>query len=428
MSCKPKILIVAFENWSAIARLPKALQHAGFDVAAICPGNSYIGTTRYLDRLFAFDPRCGETGLLRLFREILGVWDAQLIVPGDERTLFFFHKIIQTDSQGALLDGAMEDLIFSFGNLDWHVEAVSKRLTLQTAARLGIRTPRFARLLSLPHAISCANKFGWPVVLKKSSGFAGQGVWFCKNEEELTGTYHEVNRPGYWDTIPLLYPFRIGSSSRRACLSDDSLTVNEAVRGVPAAVAVVAANGKMLGAVAALKVKCHPDAKSPSSVMRFIRNESMFEAAQKLVNHWGVTGFVGFDFIVDDNGAAYLLECNPRPTPLSYMGRQSGCDLCLCLRQYLTGESIPAPSAPSHEFVAHFPNEWQRDSESPYLHEAYHDVPWDDPALFYKLVTDSKKGQNDSSLEDPGHRSFKGVRRYLSGLRNTYITGKTLLR
>ncbi|HEY1791176.1 MAG TPA: hypothetical protein VGJ73_23720 [Verrucomicrobiae bacterium] len=405
----------------AIARLPKALQCAGFEVGVLCPEMSFIGSTRYLDRLFTYDPRCGETGVIKLFLESLAVWDAQLIVPGDERTLFFFHKMIQADREGALLDGALEDLIFSFGNLDWHVEAVSKRLTLQTAARLGIRTPRFARPISLPHALSCAKKFGWPVVLKKSSSFAGHGVWFCENEGELTLTYHEIDDPGHWDLIPMLHPFRTGGSPGRPCLSDDSFTVNEAISGIPAAVAVVAAHGKILGGVAALKVKCHPDAKSPSSVLRFINNEYMFEAAQKLVSHWSATGFIGFDFMIDDHGVVYLLECNPRPTPLSYMGEHSGCDLCLCLRQYLTGGNIPVPSAPSHEFVAHFPNEWQRDNESQYLHEAYHDVPWDDPALFYKLVADSQKAQSHS-------RSFKAVRRYLSGLRDTYITGRALLR
>jgi hypothetical protein len=424
VSCKPKILIVTFENWVAIARLPKALQRAGFEVAVICPENSYIGTTRYLDRLFTYDSRCGETGVLKLILESLEVWDTQLIVPGDERTLLFFHKMIQTDREGTLLDGALEDLIFSFGNLDWHVEAVSKRLTLQTATRLGIRTPRFARPLSLPHAVSCANKFGWPVVLKKSTSFAGQGVWFCKNEEELTVTYHEFSEPGQWDVIPMLYSLRSSSPTRRTCISDESFTVNEAIHGTPAAVAVVAANGKTLGAVAALKVKCHPDAKSPSSVMRFINNDTMLEAAQKLVRHWSATGFIGFDFIIDENGAAYLLECNPRPTPLSYLGAQCGCDLCLCLCQFLTGGTIPSPTAPRQEFVAHFPNEWQRDNESSYLHEGYHDVPWDDPALFYKLVADSKKAQHKGM----GYRPLKGVRRYLSGLRDSYITGKALLR
>jgi hypothetical protein len=33
------------------------------------------------------------------------------------------------------------------------------------------------------------------------------------------------------------------------------------------------------------------------------------------------------------------------------------------------------------DVVALFPQEWMRDPASPYLTNAFHDVPWDDPAL-----------------------------------------------
>jgi Carbamoyl-phosphate synthase L chain, ATP binding domain len=421
MPCKPKILIVAFENWTAIARLPKALQRAGFEVAAICPANSYLATTQYLDHISRFNAHCAETEVTRLLHKTLRDWKAQMIVPGDERTIFYFHKLIEADREGALLEGALETMVFSFGNLEWHSEAVSKRLTLERANWLRIKTPRSVRPKSPGHAIHCANQFGWPVVLKKSSGFAGNGVRFCKNERELTDAYHEFDDVWQGPLMPGLNPFRTEKLWwKQRSLSDDSFTVNEAIRGTPAAVAVVAVNGKVLGQSAALKVRCHPEFKSPSSVMRFVHDAGMFEAAEKLVRHWGATGFIAFDFIVDDSATTYLLECNPRPTPLSCLSAEFGCDLCLCFGHYFSGETIPSPSAPRHEFIANFPNEWLRDPESPYLRDAYHDVPWDDPALLYKLVADSKKVQTQGI----GYRSLKGVRRYLSELRETCMTGR----
>ena len=36
---------------------------------------------------------------------------------------------------------------------------------------------------------------------------------------------------------------------------------------------------------------------------------------------------------------------------------------------------------PGIEMIALFPNEWMRDPHSPFLRSAYHDVPFDDPAL-----------------------------------------------
>jgi hypothetical protein len=68
------------------------------------------------------------------------------------------------------------------------------------------------------------------------------------------------------------------------------------------------------------------------------------------------------------------------------MGWLSGSDLCLALHHHLAGIEIPAPSAPRQEVVAHFPNEWRRDPQSPYLLNAHHDVPWDDPGLLGKMV------------------------------------------
>jgi Carbamoyl-phosphate synthase L chain, ATP binding domain len=391
---KPKVLIIAFqENWVAIARLPKALQQAGFAVAALCPPNSYLAATKYLDGLFPCCSRRSGRKIFNQLKHIVHFWKPEIIVPGDERAVDFLLRLVQLHHQAKneITPEMLECLRFSFGNFNWQAAAMSKCLTLSQAATLGIKTPKFGSPSSFAEAVHLAEAFGWPVIMKKSSSFGGRGVAFCANQHELAGVYRQYAKPYWKRTLASMYANAQGwELGLNWSASDHGFTVNETIGGTPAAAAVVAVNGKILARSAALKTKCYPDFKSPSSVIQMINHEGIFAAVEKLVGHWKATGFIGFDFMVTQEGTAYLIECNPRPTPLSYLGASSGCDLCLAWRHYLTGEEKPPGPTRRHEFVVHFPNEWQRDPNSPYLQNAYHDVPWDDPPLFRRLVADLK--------------------------------------
>ena len=62
-----------------------------------------------------------------------------------------------------------------------------------------------------------------------------------------------------------------------------------------------------------------------------------------------------------------------------------GHDLTAAWIGHMNAELRVEPTAASVETVALFPNEWARDPTSPYLTEAFHDVPDDDPALLQAL-------------------------------------------
>ena len=391
---KPKVLIVALqENWVAIARLPKALQQAGFAVAALCPRNSYLAVTRYLDQFYPWCSRRSGTKLHKQLAQIVHLWQPRIIVPGDERAVRFLLGIVNLHNRGK--NGhppeLLECLRFSFGNFNWQAEATNKWLTLRRAAALGVKTPKFGLPSSFAEAVNLAESFGWPVVVKKSFSFAGNGITFCANLHELAGVYRHYHKPAWRRTLSSMFARAQGLELGQAWTAADyGFTINEVIGGTPAAAAVIAVNGKILARLAALKIKCYPDATSPSSVNQIIDHEGIFASVERLVAHWKATGFIGFDFMVTKEGEAYLIECNPRPTPLSYMGAFLGCDLCLSWRRHLSGEETPLRLTQCHKYVTHFPGEWQRDPTSPYLQKAYHDVPWDDPPLFRRLVADLK--------------------------------------
>ena len=80
------------------------------------------------------------------------------------------------------------------------------------------------------------------------------------------------------------------------------------------------------------------------------------------------------------------------PPPLSkttHRGASIGLDLCAALHAAL--HDIPNPSRSDldvgeEDFVAQFPQEWLRDTESPHLRRLRVDVPWDEPELIEAML------------------------------------------
>ena len=167
-----------------------------------------------------------------------------------------------------------------------------------------------------------------------------------------------------------------------------TLSVQKYVSGTVAGVALAALNGKTLAAYAYCKENKFPSGQGPASVIRIINRPDLVDLAARAVSYFGFPGLGGFDFILDDrDGSGLLLEFNARPGVTIHLGSLIGTDLCGSLYAALTGTAAPTPSPePPLSCIALFPNEWRRDNNSPYLHTAYHDVPWDDPQLLLHLV------------------------------------------
>jgi len=228
---------------------------------------------------------------------------------------------------------------------------------------------------------------GFPVVLKRSFGSGGNGVYICHNEAEaakVMARWHRKQKLS--DQVSLWREEFRGRQMERSWLpSDQSLTVSQFIAGECATLLAAVVDGRMLAALTAVKVQAFPDENGPSSVLRFVRVEAMRRTAETMLGHWRLTGLIGFDFILDAAGQAWLLECNPRPTPISHLGGRVGENLCAALHAGLTGTALPPAARENGLQVAQFPSELWRDPKSPYLATAFHDVPVNDPDLLNVL-------------------------------------------
>ncbi|HEV2693163.1 MAG TPA: hypothetical protein VG347_09740 [Verrucomicrobiae bacterium] len=388
MSLRPKILLLALEtSWSGAARLPRALQEAGFAVGVACRAKAYLAQTKFRDHFFLLPDKNYGQGHLAGLRTIVKAWPPDLILPMDDWTAFFLAQVHEHLAEGETADALTDLLKRSLGNPAGIFEAANKRRTIEIARHLGLRVPASAPADSAADIREFGRVHGFPVVLKRSYDNSGNGVFICHDEAQAVAMLARLHRKQRLkDEVSLWREEFRGRRMERCWLpSDQSITVNQHIVGECATLLAACLDGQMLAALSAVKVEAFPDDKGPSSVVRFVRVEEMRRTAEGMLRHWRLTGLIGFDFILDAAGQAWLLECNPRSTPIAHLGGRAGENLCAALHAGLTETPVPPPALENGWLVAHFPAELWRDPHSPHLASAFHDVPVDDPNLWAAL-------------------------------------------
>jgi biotin carboxylase len=228
-----------------------------------------------------------------------------------------------------------------------------------------------------------AEKIGYPLVLKKDFSWSGDGVKVCSDEQVLLQSL-----PTFLPKSSFAFKERLrGLLNREWFPTNKVLSMQQFIKGRPAMYALVALRGKVLAGYGAIPEHT-TSATGPSSVVRFVNNAEMTAMSTQLVEHFGYSGFCGFDFMIEETtGKAYLLECNPRPSPICHLGSKVGIDLGKALFKGLQGHPpVKFSGIVQEEVIALFPQEWKRNPSSPYLAHNNHDVPWDDPLLLSAIV------------------------------------------
>ena len=132
----------------------------------------------------------------------------------------------------------------------------------------------------------------------------------------------------------------------------------------------------------------------PASIVRVIDNPEMMLAAERLARRLCLSGFFGLDFMIEDGGnATYLIEMNPRCTPLSHLQLGRGRDLIGALGGKLLGQPLrETQPVTENELIAYYPQAWHCHSE--FLDASFQDIPEGEP----KLVEDLRRPWPDRSL------------------------------
>lgn len=360
------IIVLLNSNWTGIARLPYALSKAGWEVASFSTEDSFLAKTRYVQKRYKLDiPNLALTRLAQAIND----FKPDLLIPGCEETVRWFHNIALLNESDASTNGIsllQKIILASLGSSECYDITLSKSSMHTFATHLGLRTPPQMPATTVKDAQLAANAIGYPVVLKGEHGSAGSSVRICHTESEINNAYQEL----------------LTTNSKQ------KIDIQKYIDGEAAMCTGVVKEGTLLNSFFALKLHTHPLPTSPCSVARLSNSSEAQFTLSTLVQHLKFNGFCSCDFIVEKNTQMpYLLEFNPRPTPISALGHIFRHDLCVALAEawgYISNQ----PSIPHayRDTIALFPNEWMRDFTSPYLTSAYHDVPWHDPKLLKAYI------------------------------------------
>jgi hypothetical protein len=172
-----------------------------------------------------------------------------------------------------------------------------------------------------------------------------------------------------------------------------TISLQEYIVGRPGNRAVICWKGKVLAGISVEAVEVTHE-RGPASVVRLIDHPEMATASERMVKGLHLSGFVGFDFMIDSANEAWLLEINPRVTPICHFALADGTNLAGALFTQMKKQlprSRPAPI--DRDLIALFPNAIARSPSSDYLLSCQHDVPWEEPDLVRGALNQIRRTQ-----------------------------------
>jgi ATP-grasp domain len=382
----PRILIATTTWWPLSARLAMALAKVGCDVAAICPTGNPLLKLRNLQKRYAYH----AVTPLRSLRAAIVDAEPQLIVPCDDRAVGHLHQLYAQTADSGEPGATVRRLIErSLGAPDGYPCVDSRDKLMQLARTEGIRIPKTRLVSGQADLDAWRGDHAFPWVLKADGTWGGTGVRIAETWEEAQRAYQQLAQP---ITLPSLLirlfvnhdPFPLLPWLMR---EQAAVSVQDYVSGRPANMMLACWQGEVLASIS-VEVLSVLSKTGSSTVVRIIDNPEMTQAGLRIVRRLQLSGFCGFDFIIEEqSGSAHLIEMNARSTQLGHLQLGAGRDLPEAMRARLLG--VPPrewPAVTTNDTIAFFPQAWLIGPISPYLQSAYHDVPWIEPELVRELV------------------------------------------
>lgn len=360
------------------------LSKAGCSVSAVClAGRHPLRKTSAVDRALPY-------GALRPEASLVAAIEAtrpEIIIPCDDRAVLHLHQLhAQARTSGAAGANVAALIEHSLGSPESYPIVSARYRVLETAREEGCRVPESQPIHTLDDLRLWRAKHPLPWVLKADRTWGGGGVKVARTLEQAERFFTRiprffgtalavkrmiVNRDPFWLLPSFSYKM-------------PGIIVQSHIAGRPANCAVVCRKGKVLAGIAA-EVVSVSEPMGPAAVVRIVDNAEMMLTAERIARRLGLSGFFGLDFMIDDeNGASYLIEMNPRCTPLCHLRLGQGKDMIGALWSQLSGQPLEAaPSVTQNDLIAYFPQAWHGKSE--YLEMGFQDIPHGESDLIREL-------------------------------------------
>jgi hypothetical protein len=404
----PKVLLTETTRWAFAARLAIGLAKAGSTVSAVCPSHDPLLKTRAVRQTFHYSGLHPHDSLAAAIE----VARPRIIIPCDDFAVQHLHELHararSLGSSGSNLAALIE---YSLGSPESYPIVSARYDLLRIAQEEGLRVPDIGPVHTVDDLRSWQRQHAFPWVLKADRTFGGRGVRIVHTLEQAKRSFLELTR---------LYSARL--AIKRLCVNRDSfclrpwwngsrsaISVQSHIRGRPANCAVACWKGKILAGIGVDAVSTEGPT-GPASVVRVVDNPEMMLAAERIAGRLGLSGFFGLDFMIEEaSGATYLIEMNPRATPVCHLQLGKGRDLVGALCSQLSGQPYhETPPITQNAMIAYFPDAWNCKSE--FLRSSFQDVPQGEPDLVQELLRRLGLALPFQELSQPTHLVGDGRR------------------
>jgi hypothetical protein len=386
-AAKLRILVIATQKTALAARIAMALADVGFLVAALTPHGHPVRRSRKISDHFAYRARAQLKSIVRAIDR----WSPDLLVCADDlavRELQTLHQrtAASDDKARRHISGLIE---LSLGPATSFPAMYSKSDFLALAEIEGLRSPRTMVIQATRTFESVPAQLIYPIVVKADQSYGGLCVRIANSDADVRATVWELQTPPTWRSIfrrffgailgsealgPLRLPLRRTTS------------LQQYIPGRPSNRAVICWKGKVLAGISVEVVEVTHES-GPASVVRLIDHSEMTIVAEHMVKRLDLSGFVGFDFVLDSGNQAWIIEMNPRVTPICHFSLADGTSLAGSLYTQMTGLRPLSRLAPINGgLIALFPNEIVRSPSSEHLQSCEHDVPWNEPDVVRSVL------------------------------------------
>lgn len=380
---RPKALVTTTVHWVSTTRFCLALAQAGFDVAVVAPDDHGVRKLKLpaIAAHYVCNPDIGTTSAIA---KAIDAWSPDILIPGDDFAVSCLHELRHRAASGIGRNPRyMLDLIAtSLGDDRSFALARKKSAFIDFARAEGLTVPDTTIVHDAAELRRRLAKRRFPQVLKLDGSWGGLGVRIVRSMADAEQSFRELVAMSSWRAVIK----RAGASASVGPIVQrwrgdlPAIALQHFIAGRPANRAVACWNGEVLAGISVEALQTVNET-GPATVVGLLENPEMDETVARLVRRLRLSGFVGFDFILDAaNGRSVLIEMNSRPTPICHVFFDHATDLIGALRAKV-GRSTPrrVDGVARHEVIALFPQELWRDPNSRYLRSSYHDVPWEEP-------------------------------------------------
>jgi predicted ATP-grasp superfamily ATP-dependent carboligase len=341
----------------------------------LAPRDALVTRSKYVATVTLLPEAATPLQWAQLLAAIVGQSSPRLIVPCDDTALQLMIAFLEAPPGGfeeSLRERMLALIVESLGDPRYYRASIDKTLLPAAAEALGVRVPAHVVITDVATAKTFAGKQGYPAVLKRAFGTAGQAVEVVGNEEELEAAFRKLS-----------------TAKSVTLFTSTDLLIQQWIPGRGLLHAVAAWRGVSYAGMTREVLMRNP-ATGPSTVVRCRHAQEAKRFSELLALGFGISGFFGGEFIEHERtGETYLIEINRRVTNGVQMGGLVGVDLCAAFAAALDGRAYgkrtDLPPGETH-LIAEFPQEWLRDPASQYLLDGRTDVPWDEPELFKAML------------------------------------------